>query len=246
MLTILRCEQIIKHTIGELALPPELSVGEIVNSAGRWVCGHPWTWLERTGGLDTVASQEYIDLTVHLPGFQAIYSAQYIAGTTAWLQPTDLGAIIEMRAYSQGPPPYPSFYAIVSHMDADGNHSYRMELWPTPTTSTTGDSAVKVHYRVGFQTPRGGADTARIAIPEDWESLFIEALLAYAQGYDERDVAGVAPRLEAIRASDLYQRLVRQDAMTQSNFGTSRGGAVAMQNTSWPSRRYPATAQNPS
>ncbi len=100
-----------------------------------------------------------------------------------------------------------------------------MELWRTPSVSTT--NAIRVNYRAGWQAPASLQDTARIAVPEDWEGLFLEALIAYAQGLEERDVAGVALRLEQIKASDMYQSLKRQDGMLQTNFGQLRGGGAA-------------------
>lgn len=240
MLTTSRCEQAILHALGQTALPPETSAKEIVDRAGRWLASYPWSWLERHGTVATVIGQEWVSLAP-LTGLRKVVSAQYVSGTTSWLVGADMGKIIEWRSYASGPPPNPSHYAVIDSLSTAGVFTTRLELWPTPSAVNT----IRLQYIVGFQLPLDGVDTSRIAVPEDWEMLFLEAVIAVAMGYEERDVAGPDQRLDQLRQSHLFQTLMRQDGMKQSNFGPVRGGAAAMQATYWPSMRWPATAQNP-
>lgn len=204
--------------MGMKSLPPEVSILEFVNRAGTWLCAHPWKWLQRVSTVPTVAGQAYIACPSDL---RAIVSAQV---RNFGMVPTSLDDLSQRRAVSTAQN-YPVIYALRDDLSAAGVFTKRMELYPTPSTIET----VYIYYRAGWQTPQNGSDSSRIAIPEDWEALFIEALIAVAMGYQERDVAGVGVRLEALRASDMYARLVRQDAMSQSNYGPMRGGGVEVQ-----------------
>lgn len=217
-LLLSRCESVVLHALGASALPPEISVLELVNRAGSWLCQQPWKWLQRQATVSTVAGTAYVVLPSDL---RAVVSAQT---RSFGMVPTSLDDIDARRAFSTAQN-YPVIYALRDDLSAAGVFTKRLELFPTPSTVET----IRVFYRAGWQTPLSGADSSRIAVPEDWEPLFIEALIAVAMGYQERDVAGVSVRLEALRASDMYQRLVRQDGMSQSNYGPMRGGGVEMQ-----------------
>ena len=217
-LLLSRCESIVLHALGASALPPEISVLELVNRAGVWLCSHPWKWTERMSTVATTASVAYVNCPTDL---RAVIKAQT---TNYGLQETGADQINEMRRQSASTSA-PVLYALVDTLSAAGAYTKRLELYPTPNAIQT----IGLWYRAGWQTPQNGSDSSRIAVPEDWEGIYLEALTAYAMGVQERDVAGVSARLEAIVASNQYQRLVRQDGMSQSNYGPSRGGAVAMQ-----------------
>lgn len=217
-LLLSRCEQVILHALGQSALPPEISTLELVNRAGAWICSHPWKWLERLSSVNTVGGQAYVNLPSDL---RALVSAQIRNFT---MVPTSLDDINDRRAVVT-PSAYPVIYAIADTLSAAGVFTKRMELFPTPSDV----QAIRLYYRAGWQTPENGSDASRIAVPEDWEGLYLEALTAYAMGVQERDIAGVSTRLEALRASDQYMRLVRQDGMSQSNYGPMRGGGAERQ-----------------
>ena len=221
-LLLSRCESIVLHALGMDSLPAEVSVLECVNRAGSWLYAQPWKWTERLGSVNTVAAQEYVTLGSDV---RAIITAR----TSGWgLTETSLDKINEMRAFStsQGSP---YVYALVDSVTAAGVYTKRLELFRTPNSI----AAIKLHYRAGWPGPLAAdGDAAKIPVPVDWEGLFSEALVATAMGIEERDIAGPGARLDALRVTDLYQRLVRQDGMSQANYGPLRGGGVEMQ--MWP------------
>lgn len=218
-LLLSRCESIVLHALGMKSLPAEVSVLECVNRAGSWLCAQPWKWTERIGTVPTVVSQAYVNCPADLRAVITAQTANY------GLQTTGLDQINEFRRQSTSQSS-PVLYSLVDTVSAAGVFTKRLELYPTPNAVET----IGLFYRAGWQEPLAASgDAARIAVPLDWEPLYIEALIAYAMGTEERDVATVTARLDALRVSDMYQRLVRQDGMSQSNYGPSRGGAVAMQ-----------------
>lgn len=220
-LLVSRCESAILHALGTASLPPEVSALELIDRAGYWLCSHPWTWLNRTGTLSTVANVNYINVTSGLPTLRALVSAHL---SDRLLVPCSLDEIAARRA-SASASGLPTVYALSRSIDSSGVFTLRMELFSTPSAVNT----IQVFYRAGWQAPLSYLDTSRIAIPEEWEGLFLEILIAYAMGVEERDIAGVAERLETVRRGSQFQNLVRQDSMTQSNFGPMRGGGVEMQ-----------------
>lgn len=218
-LLLSRCESIVLHALGMSSLPAEVSVLECVNRAGSWLCSHPWKWLERTSTVSTSIGVEYVNLPSDA---RAIVSASV---RNYGMEPSSLDEIRLRRTLTTATST-PLIFALADSLSAAGVFTKRLELFPTPSTVTP----IGIYYRAGWQEPLAASgDAARIAVPLDWEGVFIEALIAYAMGTEERDIAGVSARLEALRVSEMFAYLVRQDGMSQSNYGTMRGGGVAMQ-----------------
>lgn len=224
-LLLSRCESVVLHALGASVLPPEISVLELVNRAGVWLCSFPWSWQERIVTIATVSAQNYVNLPA---GTVEVHRVQYRNG---WLDATTLGAIMDRRANAvvSGAP---ACYAIDYDQTAAGVLTPRIELYPTPSSSDA--SGITAHIRLGWVTPFNGADSSRIQIPDWLEPLYIEALIAFAMGYQERDVADVGTRIAAVQAGPLFAAATRQDASIQTNHGQMRGGAVP--NHGWWSR----------
>lgn len=228
MLTLTRCEQIIAHALGSETLPPNVSVLEFVDRAGLWLCSFPWRWLERTGTLGTTVNVAYVNLPA---GTTEVYRAQ---SRGRWMDATTLGAILDLR--SAAVVGYPTSYAVAYDQTAAGVLTPRLELYPTP--SVTDATAIYIHYKAGWAGPQNDTDTARIPIPEWLEPLYTEALIAYAMGVEERDVAPVDARLVAIQTGPLFLAAVRQDGSMQTNHGQMRGGAVVVHGYDGPYRNF--------
>lgn len=219
-LLLSRCESIVLHALGMSQLPAEVSVLECVNRSGQWLCSFPWRWQERIVTIGTTSGTNYVNLPA---GTVEVHRVQYRNG---WLDPTTLGAILDRRANAvvSGAP---ACYAIDYDQTAAGVLTPRVELYPTP--NTTDASGITAHIRLGWVTPLSGLDSSRIQIPEWMEALYVEALVAYAMGTEERDIASVDTRLSMLQQGALFAAAQRQDASIQTNHGQSRGGAVAQQ-----------------
>lgn len=241
MLDLARCHQLILQGLKLDALDPAFSALDIAIHAGDALANaHSWSFMQRKGTLDTVAGQEYVDLSL-LPGFRALFRASYLNG---WMEPIGYDAIQTYRSNGgSGISSDPGAYALVPNTASDGTVSYRLELFGTPSTSVTG--GISVWYQGGFQRPENGASSSRIAVPEWCEGLFILFLRAVAFGYVEFDIAAMETRLESIRKSRVFLDAMSLDSRMQTNFGTVRGGAVAMQMATYPGIRMPSSVPSP-
>lgn len=233
MLTVARCEEMILHTLGDLASTPEaFSTKEVVDRAGRWLCSaHPWTWLTRLGTLDVSASFNYVSLAP-LGAFTALRRVVYTDSTANYLCEASLETVLDSRV-SLTPPGSPTRYALNTRIDGSTDVITRvLELDATPSDDASG--ALSILYRAGWQVP-----TARIPIPEEWESLYLLGVRSIARGYHFEDQADVNTRLSALQSGVEFQNLVRMDGMSQSTFGPLEGGGVEMQMVSQYQPRYP-------
>lgn len=242
-LTLARCENHVQHTLRTGAVSSELSVLELVNLAGQRLVGmHPWRWLDRSGSLTTVTAQEYVDLST-LIGFQSIYGAVYTDGASTWIKPIDMMGLLELRTTTSGT--RTSHYSIVNTITTAGVLTPTMQITPTPSLGVA--NAIKCYYRAGWQVPLTTAeDQAKIAVPVFMEGMFLQVLRAHARGYEEEDEGTLQARMNEIKTSADFLDAVRVDSMLQSNFGTQRGGGVAMQeNVGMQTRRYTPTVPSP-
>jgi hypothetical protein len=228
-LLVSRCESAILHALGMTALPPETSALEYIHAAGHWLCSFPWTWQERIGTLGVTASEAYVALTA---GTVEVHRVQY---QHRWLSPVSAGALLDMRAGTVVST-YPSCYAVLYDQTAAGVLTPRLELYPTP--AATDATALKVYYRAGWAGPLADADGARIPIPAYLEAVYLEALIAFAMGREERDVADVGTRVAMVEAGPLFSAALRQDAALQTNHGPLRGGGPARHQYDGPSRNF--------
>lgn len=237
MLTVEHCEAMALQTLGNpSALPVEFSSLEIVKRAGRWLCSaHPWTWLTRMGTVNVTGAQLFVDIST-LGSVTHVVKVAFTDGATSYLRETHLSDILDYRTRTS-PTGFPTLYALNSHVGTDGALTKVLELDSVPSASVTG--GITILYRAGFQVPENGAASARIAVPDEWEGLFILVVRAIARGYQEEDTANVDTRLGALRKSMEFEDLKRLDGMSQSSFGQLTGGGVEMQMAGFPALRYP-------
>jgi|688.fasta_scaffold187367_3 hypothetical protein len=73
-----------------------------------------------------------------------------------------------------------------------------------------------------------------ISVPPFIEPLLLELCFAFAQGYDEHDIADLNDRLARVQQSPVFQTAVMQDASVQDELGEIRGG-VTDSNRMWQS-----------
>ena len=237
MLTVESCERMALQTLGNPgALPSEFSALDLVNRAGRWLCtAHPWNWLNRLDTLDVTGGQLFVPLT-SLGAVTAILAVQFSDQSSFYLRETTLSNILDKRT-GQTPSGDPTYFALNDQIAADGSLTKVLELDSSPTDDIS--DGITIHFRAGFQIPQGGAASARIAVPDEWEGLFLLAVRAVARGYHHEDDGTGDARLTALKRSDEFQDLKRMDGMRQSNYGPLTGGGVEMQMMALPELRYP-------
>lgn len=237
MLTIKNCTEHVRDELKAEALDPALSFVWLINETGHALANaRGWNWMKRHASLNLTGSQSYVDLS-GLVSFRHDIAFQVAQG---YLRPTDFGAIQEWRLNGVGSSSFPTYYAIVPNTSAAGVVSYRCELWGTP--SATVPNGLACYYQGGFQAhAEDAAETDRVAVPDWFEGLFVTALRITAKGRVHGENASIEARWESLRGSALWRDAVVRDSLMQSNFGTVRNGAVAVQLTSFPTRRMPSS-----
>lgn len=238
MLTVGRCEKMALHTLGYTeALPAEFSALEIINRTGRWLCSaHPWNWLVRLDTVDVTSGELFVPLT-SLGAVTGVIDAQFTDTASNVLEESNLSVVFDRRTRSiPGGGPY--YWALNERIAADGALTKVLELDSALTATVT--DGMTVYFRAGWQVPENGSADARIAIPDEWEGIFILGVRAVARGYQEEDTASVDARLNLLRRSDEFMDLKRMDGMRQSHKGHMGGGGVAQEMAGPSHLRYPS------
>ena len=109
----------------------------------------------------------------------------------------------------------------VSKKDAPGPP--RIELWPTPTNST---STLNISYFAKWIDLIDDDDVADV--PDYCEFPLAMACRAFAAGLEEQEVAGkdVHERLEPLMNSTLFTSAYEADGSIQNEYGPMTGGAI--------------------
>lgn len=230
-LTVAQATAHIEHRLAGKAGDP-YSGTWLVNNTGLWLtAAHPWRWLKsKTATLDTVAGQDYITLPSDV---RSVVEIQPTDGRTRFFTLTTEDQLLKFR--TEGTSSNLHTWGAVTHKAAtDGAPSLVLDIWPTPTESSSD------FYRVTYQRgwTRVTTDSDYVDIPEWMEPLFVAAVREMAVGLEEEDSAGVPSyaRLEAFAQSGFFKRFAAQDGGVSSQLGTIRGGAAEAPAFSWDSR----------
>ncbi len=107
----------------------------------------------------------------------------------------------------------------------------RIDLWTTPLADDP--AAIRIYYRRGWN--RLDDDSDYVDIPEWLEGLYLQAVRAYARGYQMEDSTGAVPRLleEIWRSKEFANKRMRDDQI-QPRYGVIRNGAAASHGSSDP------------
>lgn len=210
-LTLTQCEDLILHTLDASELPGEIPYTDIVNRAGSWLYGvSSWEWLNRTGTVTATIAQNYV--VVPVTQIDNLWWTNNIARIA---RRTTIEHINTIRT-SQTANAYPSFWAL-GWRDLSNVMTRVVEF---DYAFATADS-LTIQYRKPWILPMVSGN---IQVPLEWEGMFIQAVRAYARGYQEEDVAPLDVRLAALANSDEMRRLIAMDGMSQANRGAGRGG----------------------
>lgn len=221
-ITVETCEQHVRAVLGGDPVSVYSGVAT-VNTVGSWLeSAHPWEWLSRaTTTLDVVGGQNWIEL----PAFRRIYSIVPTASLTSTFDWCSMDDIMRRREGNVGTG-LTTFGALNYHAVAGGAPVQRLEVWPTPATTATGQFTM--HYQAAWPTVTD--DNATIPVPVFMEQLFLLACVEWVKGMEEyaseesRGGSGY-DRLERLKLSPLFRSAAQRDGMTQWNLGPIEGGA---------------------
>jgi len=207
----------IRHALGGGDLDPSLDALGVVNQAGEYLYSmHPWAFTRRRSALvDTVADQDYVDLPTD---FRSIIAITQTDGTLYDIQLVSLEEVQRARTSQANIGSSWNYLGAITWAGAPPVPI--LELWPTPSTSTTG--IFTCTYKKGW--PRVTNDSDALDFPEFMDALYIQIVRAMAKGYE---LDGAEPRevlLARITMGPEMRAAKERDAAVQWNRGRIRGG----------------------
>lgn len=217
-LTVLQCADWIRLTLGGKpdAVLPTL---QLVNMTGKHLVSMTsWRYLEGVAlDLDTVASQEYIDLPTNFAApisIESVSSANPIVWTTR-------EALNVMRSTSSVTSTNGYTWVAVETVAASGSTppTTRLAIYPTPADTATG--VYHLVYRAGWANLTSESDF--IPIPVWAETLFVQVLKSFARGLQREEEGSADDRLAAIQQGIIFRNAMREDRTKQTDHGQIRG-----------------------
>lgn len=216
----------LQHAIGGSAPASQLAQDTIINDAGRHLVSmHPWKWLERTPGtLNFTASTAYVSMPADFKRAESIVPDDAI---DACFTLTTFQEIARMRQFSITSTA--AYYGCLVWPGQSGVTALqtvpRLELYPTPATNVTG--ALHLWYTRGWTVIDDATDVPNI--PWFMEPLLVALVRAFAQGYEESDVASLNQRILDVtgtrqQPTPLFAAALSEDGMIQNEYGPMNGG----------------------
>ncbi len=198
---------------------PSVPLMTLCNQAGDYlVNAHPWGWLVRKPAtLRITADQTRIALPDDFG--RAIGEPKPVESTSFMFRWGTADKVAAERAYGS-----PSVFTgyISWSQGVTGNLTPYIELSYAPTVSES--STFMLAYYARWQDVT--TDTETLQIPSFMEPLYLQTVLAFAQGYDEHDVGSLDERLAALMQGPLMLTAKRRDGSMQPSIGMMQGGAV--------------------
>lgn len=180
---------------------------EIVNQAGTMLFAHPWRFRETVETFATVADQQY----VALPDTVAAVRAAWLSNIRVTM--TTPQQIESARSSSTWVASGP--IGAVRMALSGGEYIVRMELFPTPTTSTA-DALKVMHMTAWTLVDSETSDDETMPVPVYAEQLLREYVRAVALAYED---GGLAERTQAIMAGPAWATCRQMDSQIQTTFG---------------------------
>lgn len=242
-LTVADCEPIIvAHLGGEGVLPANW----YVNQLGYWWTNtHPWKYLQgATTTLDLTAAQEYVALPAD---FASVVSLRPTDERTSNFYLTTIDGL-EARRSGTVIPELTYWGAIVHAQTTDDEPTQRLELYPTPASTTT-TGYFRLAYRRDWREVTG--DQAKIDLPRYLEVYFITALGEFVRSvedYSKLEEQTGRPgwsRMDMFKRSEWFRDACSRDGGVQTHYGMIENGAASASSSSWNSRFW-LTVPDPS
>lgn len=201
---------------------PSVPVIVLCNHAGRSLTQmHEWNWLLRPPAV--LRLQAGVSHCYPPDDFGREVTPQN-AVSPGWrlfkiVSQRELAGLRESVAQPAGP--YRYYASPIYEKGEDGALRLRFELFPTPTEAS---SDVKLWYRAKWVALED--DDEIIPIPEALELLYLEIVMAVAQGIDEHDMGSLSSRLAELAMSPLFHDAVAEDGLIVSSPVPMGGGMV--------------------
>lgn len=203
-------------------------IAEIVNQSGQYLFTKAWRFRERTSrALPVVAQQNWVSLPTDVEDILALISKAGLGWRVELTTPEHMEIIRNMAepALMDG-----TYYATLSRpwaqagtttplADGSGLPDVRLELYPTPQSSTS--DALTVRYRSGWQSVSSAPtqqilDQFIIPVPAYAESLLIAYARAFAMAYEDE---GLTARLLEIDNGPIFSAAAIKDGIQQRDYG---------------------------
>jgi len=113
---------------------------------------------------------------------------------------------------------------------AGGAISYRLEIDPEQSGSIP---TLYMRYSVGWRAP--DKDTDALPLPADGsvDSLYVQALLAHAEGYDRPEEMKLHERLAELRDSKYFKQIASRDGTKKTSFGPVNGSGIVYRGSNY-------------
>lgn len=222
-LTLTKLTSAVTHALGG-TVASQLDVTEIVNEAGRLLCGmHPWRFLIRPPStLDFTASTAYVALPAD---FGELVTLKYNANLLNLFEFGSALELADIRAATSFPPAVYRGHIVqpVQINVTSVPPVQRLELAPIPTATVS--AALAIWYRARWTELSTGTDVPNLPIQAN--TLLTEIVRAVAKGWEEEDNGTTTERLGVIRGGAVFEILAGWDNSNQTDFGHIGPGAVA-------------------
>ena len=221
---------------------PSVPMLTLCNQAGEFLIGaHTWGWLvSNPASLDVVSGRTWISLPTDFGRAHGNPQPTTDSGGYAlrWSTPE---LVTRLQTYNGG---FDLLGYIAWNAEVDGTLEPRIVISTSPTSSVA-DAFLLAYYRRWTEL---ASDTQRVAIPTFMESLYLQASMAMAQGYEEHDLGSREARMTEILSGPEFMLAQRFDGSVQPSLGMMEGGGVQVlaQNYGVPDWHSTVVAGDPS
>ena len=231
-LNIQGCLANMRNALGGTDISPELDGIAIINRAGEHLVSmHDWNWLRTNATLSLTNAQSYVDLPTRFKSLLAVVSplATNLAGAASGVQMTSFQALLDRRNDGSSVPPLSQYIAAITSYNppsgTDGRVFWRLELWPTPTVPSGGET-LDIFYKQSWKVVDNSTETV-LEMPEWLEETYLQTLRAFAKGVEAEEVATLDQRLSVIAQGPLFRAAVSRDSIVNHTLGVIENAAVA-------------------
>lgn len=194
----------------------------IVNAAGRHLFScRQWNVATRaTAAVDTVSGTNYCLLS-SASDFGEVIDVQVTNSTTTMVRVVTMAEILRWRT-SQLTGTGFGYRVAFSWRTISSLQVPVMEIWPTPTASSTGTFTLM--YRAKWVDVTD--DNTILVLPQFMEPVLTQFCRAFARGLEDHEGGSLETRLAEVEKGAVFAAATSQDGAMQTNFGPMRGSAL--------------------
>ena len=152
--------------------------------------------------------------------FQAVTAYSLADGLVGSFELVSPQALLDLRTWP-GLSTTISFWAAINWVRsaAGGRPEPRLDVWPETTEDA---EELVLFYRGGWLAPE--TDTENLSIPEWCDLLFMEAVKAVVNGFEDPEGGTTDLRLAQLKVGELWRVAVERDALIQPSLGERKNG----------------------